>query len=354
MKISFVLPSIGTSGGIDVVYKYVELLSQRGHDVCVYKEFQASNMHRYGAELKNIAHQIYCTSKAIFQQKRWHHKEDIFVYKLTNESVRDADAIIATAWPTAYKVATLSESKGKKYYFVQDYEIWDNIDLVKESYKLPLKKIVISSWINNCLKRDLEIGPFPVVYNGLDFEIYHHVDVIKEEGIFNFLMLNHTLSKKGVDNGIKVFEEIKKRYNNCKLRMFGMCDDGNLPACVDYYQNPSKQKLVELYSEADIFIFPSLEEGWGLTPLEAMACGCVVVGTNVGFVLDLGKHRENMMISEPGDIGGMVENIEEILNDSVLAENIKNNMECDIRKLNWSLAVEKLEGILLNKSVKGQ
>ena len=349
MRINFVLPAIGASGGIDVIYKYVELLSERGHDVCIYKELQASNMHRYQSEIKNIVHQVYCTSKAILQKKKWQHKEDIFVFKLTNESVRDADVIIATAWPTAFKIVNLSEKKGRKYYFIQGYEVWDNIDLVKESYKLPIKKIVISSWINDCLKRDLDIGPFPIVHNGLDLKIYHHVDIFKEAGTICFLMLNHTLPQKGVNDGIKVFEEVKKMHENCKLRMFGMCDDSNLPSYVEYYQNPSKQKLLELYSESDIFIFPSLEEGWGLTPLEAMACGCVVVGTNTGFVLDFGKHGENMMISDPGNIKEMVNNIEELLKAPDLVKRVTRNMEKDIRQFKWEKSAEEFEKIICMK-----
>lgn len=347
MRINFILPAIGTSGGIDVVYKYVDLLSKQGHDVCVYKELQSSNMHRYKSKMKNIIHQKYCTLKAILQKDRWRHEKDIFVLKLTDNSVRDADIIIATAWPTAYKIVDLSIKKGKKYYFIQDYEIWDDPDLVKKSYKLPLHKIVISSWINNCLNEELDIGPFPIVHNGLDLELYHQIDVYKDNKTVNFLMLNHTLPKKGVKNGLKVFEEVKKRHKNCKLRMFGMCDSSNLPDYVEYYRNPSKKELVELYSESDIFIFPSMEEGWGLTPLEAMACGCIVVGTNVGFVPDFGIHRENMMISEPGDIIKMVQNIEELLVDQNLVSKIKKNANDMIKTLDWKNSVKKLESILL-------
>lgn len=347
MKINFILPSIGASGGIDVVYKYVNLLSERGHDVCVYKELMASNVHRYGSEFKNILHQIYCTVKTILQKDKWKNENDIFILKASNDTIRDADIIIATAWTTAYKVASLSNSKGKKYYFIQGFEIWDNADLVKKSYELPLEKIVISSWINNCLKKELNMGPFPIVHNGVDFKIYHHVNVCKEEGIINFLMLNHTLEKKGVNNGIKVFEDIKKRHRNCKLCMFGMCDSSNLPSYVEYYQNPSKQKIVELYSKSDIFIFPSLEEGWGLTPLEAMACGCIVVGTNVGFVPDLGVHRVNMMISEPDDIDGMVKNVEELIENQNLFEDIYGEMKKMINKLDWNTSVVTLENILM-------
>lgn len=125
-----------------------------------------------------------------------------------------------------------------------------------------------------------------------------------------------------------------------------MSDNTNLPEDVEYFQNPSKDKIVELYSQADVFIFPSLEEGWGLTPLEAMACGCVVVGTRTGFVLDLGKHRENMMISEPGDVSGMVENVEEVLSDSVLMKKIQKNAIETAEGLDWEKSADKLMDIL--------
>ena len=73
-----------------------------------------------------------------------------------------------------------------------------------------MQKIVISTYINNCLKQDLGIGPFPIVFNGLDIDIYHHVDVYRDEGIINFLMLNHTLSKKGVKMVLKYLKILKK------------------------------------------------------------------------------------------------------------------------------------------------
>ena len=67
-------------------------------------------------------------------------------------------------------------------------------------------------------------------------------------------MLNHLLSKKGVDKGIKAFELVKKKYPMSKLRMFGLCDGGNLPEYVEYYQNPSKEKIVNflLYRQVNI------------------------------------------------------------------------------------------------------
>ena len=53
MQINFVLPAMGNSGGIDVVYKYASLLRKEGHTVTIYKEIIGRNMHRYKSRVKN-------------------------------------------------------------------------------------------------------------------------------------------------------------------------------------------------------------------------------------------------------------------------------------------------------------
>lgn len=54
----------------------------------------------------------------------------------------------------------------------------------------------------------------------------------------------------------------------------------NLTDCVAYVGKPSQAELVELYNAADGLVAPSLYEGFGITPLEAMACGTPVVVAN--------------------------------------------------------------------------
>lgn len=320
-KINIILPGLGDSGGIQVVKKYKELMEKDGWDVIIYAPLKAYNLHRYRSNIKNKIHQIYCTIKTIPEIKS--KTEYKWIWKVTNKSIRNADITMATLWATAFDVNKLSDTKGEKWHFIQGYEIWDNEAWGKKAYLLPLKKIVISTWINERIKRDIGIGPFPVVCNGIDTDVFHKVYCEKDGTKINFLMLNHVLPKKGVANGLKAFEKVAARHSNCVLRMFGMCDSSNLPDYIEYHQNPTKKELVELYSKSDIFIFSSLEEGWGLAPLEAMACGCAVVGTRTGFVLDLGVHGENMMISEPGDIEKMVENIECLINNETVSQKIK-------------------------------
>ena len=339
MKINFILPSIGNSGGIDVVQKYADIMSIMGHDVVIYKEILSPNLHRYKSALKNKMHQGWCSLKSLtgIGKKK---KHDHFIFKVNGKTIRRADVTIATSWPTAFEVDKLPTRCGKKYYFIQDIEIWDNKELGLRSYRLPLNRVVISTWINKRLREELSIGPFPMIYNGIDTSLFNDVNRTEHTGI-TFLMLNHTLEKKGVRQGLEAYNRIHRLYPNTKLRMFGMCSNENLPSEVEYHQDPSKDLLVSLYKDTDIFIYPSLEEGWGLTPIEAMACGCVVVGTETGFVLDLGKHKYNMMVSKPGDIEEMTHNIDILIRSSSLLLEIQKNAKEAVYNLEWKVSCSK-------------
>jgi len=55
----------------------------------------------------------------------------------------------------------------------------------------------------------------------------------------------------------------------------------NLENRVIQYTSPSDDEIVSLYQHADLFVFPSLFEGFGLPPLEAVACGCPAILSDI-------------------------------------------------------------------------
>lgn len=346
MKINFIMPGLGESGGMNVIRTYAELMKKKGEDVVIYCPVKAFNLHRYTSKPKNKVHQFYCTLKTVLEIITKNKSGIHWIWSVNGRSIRKADVTIATMWATAYSVNNLPNKCGKKFYFIQGYEIWDNEEFAKQSYMLSLKKIVISSWINKRLKQELNIGPFPVVINGIDSFFFNDKKNNKNKTDICFLMLNHVLPKKGVRNGLMAFEKIRKIYPQCHLCMFGTCSSDNLPNWVEYYRDPPKEKLLSLYNSSDIFIFPSLEEGWGLTPLEAMASKCAVVGTSTGFVLDLGVDHENMLISPPGDIDKMANNFIELIENIKLREKIQLNGYETAKKLNWYVSFKKFLRLL--------
>lgn len=354
MKINFVVPGIGNSGGINVLNRYIKMMQNDSNiDVVAYANIKGNNMHRYNSNFMNHLHQLYMTIKTLFLVIIKDTGSVHWVWDISGKYIREADATVASTWTSAYQVAKLPSKCGEKFYFIQDFETWDNKYYGLRSYQLPLKKIVISTWINKKLFNALKIGPFPIIFNGLDISKFNNPSKKFNDNL-SFLMLNHTLSKKGVKNGIRVFNYLHAKYPNFKFRMFGMCSGGNLPKYIDYYRNPTFKELRKLYRTSDIFVYPSLEEGWGLTPLEAMACKCAVVGTDTGFVLDIGKNGRNMMTSRPGDNKQMVKNIEYLINNRDKLKEISKNGYDEVQKLNWNNSYNKLLKVLENYNGKNQ
>jgi glycosyltransferase involved in cell wall biosynthesis len=97
--------------------------------------------------------------------------------------------------------------------------------------------------------------------------------------------------RKNIPFLIKVFETLP--HNNRQLVIAGMRGWKDDPILQQLRQSPCANRiryldyipepdLPALYSGADLFVFPSLYEGFGFTPLEAMACGTPVVSSNTG------------------------------------------------------------------------
>lgn len=355
MRIDFIVPSAGNSGGMQVIFKYAYELEKRGHIVNVYMPIvpyvlkRLNFFHKYLYIVPRIVLNIYRykilnKSNKVCDKVHWKP-----VWKINDNCISDADVVIATAWPTAFDVARLSPEKGKKYYFIQDYEIWDDKEKGEDSYRLNLRKIVIADWIKTKIAAlGVDISDIITINNGIDFSLYDKNRHYNSPEKFRFLMLDHHLEKKGVKYGVQVYERVKKQYPGVSLKMFGLHRSENVPDDVDFYENPSRETIVDLYNSSDIFIFPSIEEGWGLTVVEAMASGCSVVGTNVGCLSDVGIHGNNCLKSKPKDISEMVTNIELLMNDDKLYKHICKEGKQTVRNLDWNISIDKFEVTLRN------
>lgn len=356
MKIIFVSPAFFGSGGIDVIYEYSRRLTDLGNEVKIYVPLIAYNLHNR-TPIINCLRQVYGTIKnlklIIVNQiiKQLLIKENVRVKVvpfISNIFVDDADVVIATARCTAYDVVKLNNEKGKKFYFIQGYEIWDNEYLGKQSYKLPLIKITIANWIKNilieqcgCINEEIY-----VINNGIDTKTFIPAEKKSKDKNIYCLMLDHHLEIKGVKYGVEAFKIAKKQIPYLELIMFGMKKSKYVESDITYYENPSKETIVSLYQKSDIFIYPSIVEGWGLTPIEAMACKCAVVGTNTGCMLDIGQNNKNVIICEKENPDDLAKGILKLSIDNNFRKRISENGYDSIRKLDRNISAKKFQEVL--------
>ena len=348
MKINMILPFTYFTGGIKVALEYSNRLKNLGHDVIVYfpmKAYGSNNNNRILEFLKILKGTIGNTFKrgrniAWFNLKC----ESKLVPAIKDKYIRDADISIATAWPTAFDVYNLNDNKGKKIYFIQGYEIWSgNKKQADKSYQLDLNQIVIAKWLKDLMKEKFNKDA-SLIYNGIDKE-----EFISKEKLINdnlvFCMLYHKLECKGFNDGLKAFEMVKKKYPNISLKLFGLEEGDNIPKYAEFYKNPSKETIKEIYCSSDIYIFPSRNDGWGLTVIEAMACKCAVVGTKTGALDEIGIDMQNCLISNTEDVEGLANNLFKLVENRDLLRKVSENGYNAALNFNWDNSVNKLEAL---------
>ncbi len=351
LRITFVIPFTGKTGGIIVVLEYYRQLTAMGHEVNIYYPLLPYKIyHRSAKRWKRFPARMRQFLRNIIKFKRdlTLFSEDIPikpVAAINNLTIPNADAVIATAWPTAYDVAKLSPKKGRKYYFVQDYEIWHGcLDTVDDSYRLPLNIITTIPWLTDLMKTKFNRGNATEIRYGLRLDKFYPPPA-KDFGHPSILIMAHELESKGTADAIDALTSIKERCPQVEIKMFGMCVKPNAPFDFEYHQDPSYENLLLLYQNATIFIFPSRKEGWGLTPIEAMACQCAVVATNVGCIPTL-NNGQNLIIAEVKNPASIADAVVKLLEDKELTEKTAERGMRSVQILDWAAAARKLEDCL--------
>jgi len=154
---------------------------------------------------------------------------------------------------------------------------------------------------------------------------------------------------KGVQYLIKAFSSIKKEYSKLKLVIVGTGDFEdylrNLAHGVEdvvftgYIDSPTVKKA--LYENCLAVAVPSLYEGLPMVILEAMACKKAVIGSDVGGIPTLIRHRKNGFLTKPEDSKSLEEFIRILLEDA----NLRKSMGSFGRKLaEKKFTVDKMVG----------
>ena len=76
------------------------------------------------------------------------------------------------------------------------------------------------------------------------------------------------------------------------------------------------ESVAPLLANADLFLLPTNSESFGLSALEALACGVPVIGANAGGLPEVVRHGETGFLCEPGDVDGMARAGIALLSDS--------------------------------------
>lgn len=352
MKVTFILGGIELAGGVKLVLEFANCLQDRGHEVSVVYPVipPRSGVRFYERE------RVFRGVRMIFNSLRRGNSVGWFdlsaklirVPMLWDRFIPEADVVIATWWDTAYYVNSYSESKGIKFHLIQHHETWGGPkQKVEQVYKLKLKKIVISTWLRELLETEFGEKAEATIPYGIYFDRFY-IEKDRTYGSKRVLMAYRHERWKGIEDGLKAWEIVRREVPDAQLVMFGIRKGTDIPRYVEFHQFPSDDELRRIYNSCDIFLFPSHTEGLPSPPREAMACGCAVVSTNIEAASDYAIPDKTALLSLVGDHESLARNVIWLLKDEAKLRNLAGEGHSYIQNFTWEEATDQLEAVFLS------
>ena len=337
MKITFLSPHLRVAGGVRALLTHAGRLAARGHDVTVLVPARSP----VKAWWRNRSGRGPDWMPDLRARVRW-------VADWAPARLPDGDALIATAWQSAEPVAAAPDRCGRKFYFIQHYEslYHGSAARVDQTYRLPLRKIVISTWLGEIMASRFDSAA-EVIVTPVDLALFHQVPVERDDGLLRVLLLHHEYEWKGVSDGIAAFTRVKARHPHLRLVGFGLKAPRRELPYDEFFENLPQARLAWLYSRCPIYCCPSWDEGLGMPPMEAMACGAALCTYDNGGCRDYAIDGETALVAPRRDVGALAGALSRLVEDGDLRARIaRQGREFVSTQFDWERATARLEALL--------
>lgn len=162
-------------------------------------------------------------------------------------------------------------------------------------------------------------------------------------------------SIKGVRYLVESMSIIKQESGNVRLLIIGdgkerqdlekLATKLNLNECIHFVRQVPNEVIPEYMISSDLFILPSLSEGFPVTVLEAMAAGLPIVITRVGGMPEIVREGENGFLVEPKNPGHIAEKVRLLLEDNELRWRISENNRKKAEQYSWERIARNIQEV---------
>lgn len=196
-----------------------------------------------------------------------------------------------------------------------------------------------------------------IIYNGVDLSLCQ--PGIKSDNP-TVLYLGRIRTHKSLDIFVMVAKKVLKKIPNVEFIIAGsgqeetqikkLVNKLGLEKKVKMLGKVTEEEKIKLYQKAWVFVNTSLMEGWGITTIEANACGTPVVASNVPGLRDAVHNPHSGVLVPYGDIDGFAKQVMTLIKDDKLRRQMSLEATTWARNFDWDKSAELLSVILTNQN----
>jgi glycosyltransferase involved in cell wall biosynthesis len=209
------------------------------------------------------------------------------------------------------------------------------------------------------IKRGIAADQVDVVLCGLDHDVYRVLEGVDRFSAPTIVHFGRARKYKSINLVIEAFERVKGALPETRLVIAGdgpelpslkrFVDEKGLGDSVEFLGAVGTSELVRLLNQAHLFMNASPKEGWGLTVVEANACGVPVVASRRPGLQDSVKDGQTGLLAEYGDVRDFADKALELLTDAEKWDRVSRAGLDWARSLTWDATAREMTDIFLKE-----
>jgi glycosyltransferase involved in cell wall biosynthesis len=266
------------------------------------------------------------------------------------EAIPPCDVNVASFCLTAFVVHRSGKGRMRVYHIQNLCNLSDPYErkMGRESYFLPLSKIVNSTRVRRGLEQLGAPGPFTTIFPGVDLNTFR--PTIEKARRPTVICYGSTQRWKGFAEALRAIEIARGRGIDIDFVVFGPrrpFEEGDYR----FIERPTDPELVDLYSSSHVLLNTSWAESFPTTAQEAMACGTTVVALPAGGE-DLLRDGVNALLVQPHSPERAADALVRLFENPDQRERLRDAALKTISAFGWERVVDRFEAFFQGSGVE--
>ncbi len=234
---------------------------------------------------------------------------------------------------------------------------------VPRAYRSCAVVAVSESTAEDLRQRGLEDGGISIVPNGVDLETYSPDPGVVRSQDPTLLYLGRLKRYKRVDLILKAVAGLKARVEGLRFLVAGtgseeerlkhLSSSLGLGETVRFLGYVSEEEKIRLLRTSWVHVLTSPKEGWGISALEAAACGTPTVASDSPGLRDAVQDGETGVLVPHGSVESLVSALENLIESNVRRKEMGEKARCFAEAYSWERSARQMLAILEDRVAQG-